>query len=290
MKICALTMVYRDHWALAQWYRHYAAALGAENLYVIAHGPDPEIARICPGASVVTIPREELKPFDRVRSRFLNQFQRWLSHFYDWIIRTDADELVCLDPARFDGFAALFSAQADAPALFSLGFNLAEMADDPPLPRDGSVFASRRIADLSGNYSKAWAVRGATALHLHGVKVAARELRRFPFVMPRGVYLAHLKYANLPALAEADAVRAGVAGAARSGPKAVRGWQNATDETTGYLETLARKPVRPWVEAEAHAYETLSTRPRRLEKFSVLKARAFRFEFATELPDWFSRL
>ena len=41
MKICALTMVYRDYWALRQWYRHYGDLVGAQNLYIVAHGPDP---------------------------------------------------------------------------------------------------------------------------------------------------------------------------------------------------------------------------------------------------------
>ena len=70
MKICAVTMVYRDHWALSQWYRHHARLLGVENLYVVAHGADPEIARLCPGASVITIPRDDLSSFDRTRARF----------------------------------------------------------------------------------------------------------------------------------------------------------------------------------------------------------------------------
>ena len=78
MKICAITMVYRDYWALDQWYRHYAKYLGAENLYVISHGMDPEIAKICPQASIINIPREQLKNFDSVRLRVINGIQSGL--------------------------------------------------------------------------------------------------------------------------------------------------------------------------------------------------------------------
>ncbi len=275
---------------MAQWYRHYARALGPENLYVIAHGPDPEIARICPGASVLTIPRVEWKAFDRMRSRHLNQFQRWLAGFYDWIIRTDADELICLDPARYGSFADLLAQEAEAPALFSLGFNLVEAPDDPDLPPDGPVFAARRHVDLSGNYSKAWVVRGDIGLQLHGIKLRAADLGAAPFVLPRGVYLAHLKYANLEATRSSDTVRETVTGAIRPKAEPGRGWHNASAETAGYLAAFFDKPRRPWDTAEPEVHETLATRPRRLRKFGVLKARAFRFDFRTDLPDWFAKL
>ena len=63
MKICAITMVYRDYWALSQWYAHYGRLVGFDNLYVVAHGADPEIAQICPRASVITVPRDSLEGF-----------------------------------------------------------------------------------------------------------------------------------------------------------------------------------------------------------------------------------
>ena len=58
MNICAITMVYKDYWALSQWYLHYGRLVGFDNLYVVAHGADPEIARLCPRATVITVPRE----------------------------------------------------------------------------------------------------------------------------------------------------------------------------------------------------------------------------------------
>ena len=76
MKICAITMVYRDYWALSQWYAHYGKHLGPQNLFVIAHGPDPEIARLCPQASVIAIPRDGFAHFDKSRSRMLNGIQQ----------------------------------------------------------------------------------------------------------------------------------------------------------------------------------------------------------------------
>lgn len=160
MKICAITMVYRDYWALDQWYRHYAKYLGAENLYVISHGVDPEIARICPEASIINIPREELKNFDRVRLRVINGIQSGLGNLYDWVIQTDADELVCFNPNTYSSFEEMFKT-TKAPALFALGLNVAEVQGDTPLKPSDMALGHRSTACVTGNYSKAFAASNA---------------------------------------------------------------------------------------------------------------------------------
>ena len=179
MKICALTMVYRDHWALSQWYMHYGRLLGFENLYVIAHGRDDEISEICPNAKVVTIPRDNLDRFDGARSEILNEFQISLTQTYDWIIRTDADELVCLDPNHYSSFQALFSKRW-GPAVFALGLEVAEQIGDTPVDMNIPVLSKRTAAMFSGHYSKAWTVNSITRLMRHGVAVASAKGTAMP--------------------------------------------------------------------------------------------------------------
>ena len=104
MKICAITMVYKDYWALSQWYVHYGRLVGYDNLFIVAHGRDAQIAKLCPLASIVTVPRDTLDGFDRRRGQMLNSFQDGLALSYDWVIRTDADELICFDPSRYDRY------------------------------------------------------------------------------------------------------------------------------------------------------------------------------------------
>ena len=150
-------MVYKDYWALAQWYAHYGKLLGAVNLYIVAHGKDDEISRICPDASVIVIPRDDLNGFDQVRARFLNQIKDALCVFYDRVIRTDADELIVLDPERFATFQDVFEAHRGS-AVFALGLDLVELA-------------GARWAVFNSHYSKAWTSRAGMQLLLHGVKV-----------------------------------------------------------------------------------------------------------------------
>lgn len=285
MKVAALTMVYRDYWALGHWYAHHARSLGAENLFVVAHGADPEIARLCPGASILTIPRDDLSGFDRKRGEMLNAFQAGLHRAYDWVIRTDADELICWDPSLYDGLRTALAAHADAPVLTALGFDLVAQPDDP----DGPLFVARRNAAFSGHYSKAVAARRPVSFALHGTQVARKRLETFPFHMPRGFYLAHLKYADPAALRAAVAVRMAVA----SGPEAGLpgdGWRHADADAARFLEGFAAKRIRPWDKAEPHAWETLSVKPARLEKHAVVKARALKFDRRTVLPGWFADL
>jgi hypothetical protein len=285
MTIAALTMVYRDHWALAHWYAHHAAALGAENLFVVAHGADPEIARICPGASVITVPRGDLSGFDRRRAEMLNGFQAGLQRVYDWVICSDADELLCWDPALYDSLTEAITTQ-EAPVLTALGFDLVAQPGDPGT---GPLFARRRALCFSGHYSKAVAARRPVSFLLHGTQVAPRRLAGFPFAMPRGLYLAHLKYADPEALQAAVRVRMAVANGPGEGLPGA-GWRAAEADAARFLAAFAEKPVKPWERAETHAWETLRVKPARLEKHGVVKTRALKFPHRTTLPARFAAL
>ncbi|MEM7317697.1 MAG: glycosyltransferase family 2 protein [Pseudomonadota bacterium] len=278
-------MVYRDHWALSQWYAHYSRHLGAENLFVIAHGADPEIQRICPHASVITIPRDELEHFDLTRGRIMNAFQTGLDEVYDWVIRTDADELICFDPTQYSSFADVFHGRTEF-ALFALGLELAEQSDEPELKPGMSALKHRSRAKFSSHYSKAWAVRRRIGLRRHGVEVRPRFAGSFRFLLPTGVYLVHLKYANSKALAEANAVREEIAQTAGEGLPG-RAWQNADATARKFRKRLEQLPLTPWEIAEPEAYAKLSTNPVRDPDKGVVRVRNILARAAVDLPEWF---
>lgn len=287
MKICAITMTYRDHWALDQWYRHYARHLGGQNLYVVAHGADPAIAEICPGASIVTIPRDRLDGFDTWRAGVLNGLQSALVGVYDWVIRTDTDELICLDPERHASFADFFGT-CTGDAVFALGLTIAERPGDRPLRSGEPALAARRNAEFSGHYSKAFAVRKAMPLLRHGIAVRPRRLATFPFHLPRGVYMAHLKYANGVALAEVNIHRKEIA--ISPDPKADRpgrAWRNADRVAAKFFDRFNALPEAAWPEAEDAAYGRIGANPVRDTSTGVIRAENFRADCRTRLPGWF---
>ena len=288
MKICALTMVYRDYWALAQWYRHFGEHLGHRNLYVISHGHDPEIANICPEASIITIPRGELVNFDRVRMRVVNDIQSALCNLYDWVIQTDADELVCFNPATYGSFTEMFETTR-APALFGLGLNLAEVAGDPTLKPDDRVFAHRNVACVTGNYSKAWAVRRAMPLRWHGVFCGYRKTEDFRFEMPDDVFFVHLKHANSEALKDANAVRQSVADSVGEN-WGVNGWSKPDYHAQRFFRKMAAVQELPWDDAVAMGYSKIRDNPVRDPKRGIVKPPFINYVCRTVLPDWFRTL
>jgi hypothetical protein len=285
MNICAITMVYRDYWALAQWYRHYGKHLGPRNLYVISHGYDAEIQKICPEASIITIPRGDLKNFDRVRVRLINGFQSGLNNLYDWVIQTDADELVCFNPSTYGSFQELFEA-TKAPALFALGLNLAEVKGDTPLTPEDSALAHRRVACVTGNYSKAWAVRKAIPLRWHGVFCGYRKTADFPFEMPDDVFFVHLKHANSEALKDTNAVRQSVADSVGTDWN-VNGWARPDFHADRFFRKLAKAKELPWDEAVAFGYSQIRDNPVRDPERGIVKPPFINYVCRTVLPDWF---
>ncbi|MCL6283446.1 glycosyltransferase family 2 protein [Ruegeria sp. 2012CJ41-6] len=280
-----MTMVYRDYWALSQWYAHYSRHLDPENLFVVAHGADPKIHELCPGASVITVPRDKFTYFDLSRGRLLNGFQVGLDEVYDWVIRTDVDELICLDPDRYQGFADFFAQNPDR-AQFSLGLNLAELPDDPKFMPGMLALQHRRRALFSTHYSKAWAVRGRIGLRRHGVEIRPRFIDAYPFSVPRGAYLVHLKFANGQALAESDTHRMQVASELGRGTPG-QSWRDPDTRNRRFHDRVRNLPVTDWDEAEPQAFAQISAEPERERHTGVIRVRDVALNLATDLPGWF---
>ncbi|WP_407497038.1 glycosyltransferase family 2 protein [Pseudooceanicola sp. MF1-13] len=264
MKIAAITMVYKDYWALAQWVDHYGQLIGMENLFIFAHGKDDEVNRIANGASVITIPRDDLTAFDRTRGEVMNGLHHGLAQVYDWVIRTDADELIVTDPNIWTDFRTMFSAQQNA--IFALGFDM--VGDE---------------ASFTGHYSKAFATQGYP-LAQHGLKLPDRKLSPEAYTLPDGVYLAHLKYADATALAAANAVRAEVANSSAKGLPGPA-WKEANADADKFFRTFAAKKTVTWPDAVAEAKSL--AKPVIMERASVLKTKSFRTDTKALLPDWF---
>ncbi len=287
MKICAITMVYQDYWALAQWIRYYSKHVGIENLYVVAHGPDAKVNDIARGANIWTIPRDTLELFDRRRNRMLNEFQAGLLQFYDWVIRTDADELICVDPETHGSLSGLLAKVTDD-AVFSIGLNVYERPDEDVLPNDVSVFECRSSTFITGNYSKAWAVRADTPLMRHGVRLTNNGKKPFTYWFPEGVFLAHLKFANIPVLTDVNKTRKAIA---RAGVPGVPGWgwKRADAHAMGFYEKAETMPITPWDEAVRLAYDKIPTDMKYDEADGVIRAPGIPYLANTILPDWFRK-
>lgn len=275
MNIAAITMVYNDKWALAQWVRCYAKLVGLENLYVIAHGKDPEVERIVKGANIITIPRNTLDEFDVTRNRVLNGLQASLSNVFDWILRTDVDELIVVDPTTHASLSDALS-QCKSEAIFALGCDLVQSDEGHDVL-------------FTGHYSKAFAVSDDTRLYRHGIRVRSKLASQYRYQMPQGIYLVHLKYANKAALKASNLHRKAVAlGAGKGLPGTA--WQDPARDARKMYGKLAEMDSISWKDASSQAYADLSTNPLRDKSLGIVKCRSERFTKKTQPPVWFPKL
>ena len=287
MKVCAMTMVYRDYWALAQWIKHYSDQIGIENLFIVAHGNDEKVNEIAKGANIWTIPRDTVERFDRRRNKMLNGFQSGLLQFYDWVVRTDADELICPDPARYANLCDVLASQS-SDAVFAMGLNLFEDFGDLEIDDDTSVFKTRSAAIVTGNYSKAWAVSADIPLMRHGVKIGCGEDLTHGYMFPEATYLVHLKFANIAALTEANETRKSIA---RSGFPGVPGlgWRKADLHAKRFFDTANDMPQTAWSEAVEGARLAILSDMKYSEKDGVIRSPGIPYIYRTKLPDWFRK-
>jgi hypothetical protein len=192
-----MTMVYGDHFFLRRWYEYYRAQIGAENLFVLSHGNDPEHHAIACEANVIGIPRDpSMQGFDVRRWQMMGLFASGLLSYYDRMIVADVDEIVIVDPAAAPGLVAYLARifpdpLAAPPNVAPLGLELVHIPAEEPLPIvDGqTILSRRRTFRPNRNYSKPCVIGGLTVFSAGG-HTNNLGLR----FMPDDMYLIHLKY------------------------------------------------------------------------------------------------
>ncbi|QFT60877.1 hypothetical protein FIU94_18750 (plasmid) [Sulfitobacter sp. THAF37] len=105
-------------------------------------------------------------------------------------------------------------------------------------------------------------------------------------VMPEGVYLAHLKYASIDALADANAHRSEIASGKENGLPG-SAWLHADKDAMKFFDMFQKAAMTEWSAAKAQAYAAIANDPVRDETQKVLRARSATFDSRTVLPEWF---
>lgn len=202
MKIAAVTMVYQGYATLRRWCEHYGALVGHENLYIVSHGNDPRHREIGMRSNVIGIPRTGLDRFDHHRHNALNGLAHFLNTYLDVVLRVDVDEFVFADPQMHRDLASCFQS-CPGDAWFALGFDVFARAGDAPLDLGVPYSEQRRLCVVSSMYSKAVASRNGVQIGFHGAKdPQSQDARRM--VMPQGLYLAHVRHAEVGEPDQAD--------------------------------------------------------------------------------------
>ncbi len=135
-------MVYNEADFLPIWRRHYAAAVGEENCYVLDHGSNDGSTDNLGRVNVMRIPRS---PMDEAkRGRFLSEFCSSMLTWYDAFAYTDVDEMLVVDPAIAPDLITLLRLSPHK-VLTAFGVNvLHRMNHDVALDPEGVISAQRR--------------------------------------------------------------------------------------------------------------------------------------------------
>jgi hypothetical protein len=247
----ALTMVYRDHDILRRWVGYYEKHFGREHLYVISHGGDPDHARIAEGCNVVNIPRDPtMHRFDSRRWNFLNNFHAGLMRYYNWMIVSDVDEFVLLDPdignsltdylAHYDPSDS--GKRKDRPnSLSPFGIELIHNPKVEPDPIDPEVpiLSRRKVFRANANYAKPCVLRKPTQFTAGG-----HANTHQPRVLDPHLFLLHVRFYDYEASKArllARRTMKSVDDAAEDSAAAKHGWTKDLDTFTRLSEGT---PVR----------------------------------------------
>lgn len=195
-RMAAVTMVKGDHEFLSRWIGYYGPLIGRENLYVLRHGPDPEIDRIAKGANIVHLPDTGDKSgFDRRRWATLSQFTSGLTLYYNWVLCTDVDEIVAPDPAtgqRLPDYLDSLFASGQAPRVispFAIEIVHTPASEPEPILPDRPILSVRRNFRLNSNYAKPCITRGRITFSIGGHGSTTRDVTLDP-----RLFLFHLRY------------------------------------------------------------------------------------------------
>lgn len=247
--VAAMTMVGGDHFFLDRWVRYYGDQLGRENLFVLSHGGDPEHSRIAEGCNVIYLPLDPTRNcFNQRRWQMLSLFAGGFTHFYNWVITGDVDEIVAVDPALGTTLPQYLASMGRRPPKVITPFAI-EMVHHPelepePLSPDRNVLDVRRIFRLNANYAKPCLTRIETTFMPGGHYATHDRLHLDPHL-----YLFHLRFIDhdmtrdrLTTRREQRTIQSGALGEVE---RAKTGWYPAWDT---YRALIRQKPIAETVD------------------------------------------
>ena len=196
-RMAAVTMVHEDYFFLDRWMRYWGDQIGRENLYVLSHGEDARIRQIAEGANVVHVPNPaDRSGFDRRRWAGLSNYTSGLTLYYNWVICTDVDEIVAVDPQVSDSVSDYLDAKFATGAPMTISPFALEIVHTPAIEPDlinpvDPVLSKRRNFRINSNYAKPCITRGRIAFSIGGHGCNKKSV-----TLDEHLYLFHLRYVD----------------------------------------------------------------------------------------------
>jgi hypothetical protein len=187
-KVAVVTMAYNEHVNLPIWRDYYRRELPQGELFVVDHGSDDGSTIGLEGASRIPLPRRQMDEMQR--ARFVGLLQASLLQYYDFVIYTDCDELIVVDPAlslTLEAYLGSCGYDYASP----IGLNIQHIIDAEPDLQDGKpILSQRRICYFHSDMCKPLISRVRLKWE------AGFHRSNMPLVIDRRLFLFHTKCAD----------------------------------------------------------------------------------------------
>ncbi len=200
-------MVKDDHFFLQKWVDYYGAMFGADALYVVSHGRDAGVDQIAADCNIIHIPGDFDDDFDAKRWQLLNNLTNGLLGYFDFVICSDVDEFVVLDP-KLKMTLPEFLARRGNVVITPIGVEVVHLPDQESESIENGILSTRRHCRYSSFYSKPCIIGKPVELARGGHYAKEPALKTF-----RNLYLFHMKYCDLDLYRETARKRAGAVAA-----------------------------------------------------------------------------
>jgi len=194
LRVAAVTHVRKDDFFLDIWVRYYGRLLGRENLYVMLDGDDWQTEVDLSGVNVSLM---EGRSGHRIadNERFIKAHWDLLTALqgqYDFFVRGDCDELVCVDPQSGRSFHEAIQDAADVGYRYTKGIEIVEVPGETPLDPSKPLMAQRSVGAISKLYVKPNIVSGPTELTIGGHVAVGK-----PVALSHDLLMLHMANASL---------------------------------------------------------------------------------------------
>ncbi|MEQ6903553.1 glycosyltransferase family 2 protein [Nocardioides sp. YIM 152588] len=236
-RVAAITMARDEGAMIRRWAEHYAAQLGAENVFVVDdHSTDGSTDDL--PATVLRLPYLDKFGFEQSRLGILNNLASAFLFAYDAVLSADADEFVVADPVRHAGLREFVATTAGRDVVGVLGYNVVQdLANEKPLDFDRPLLSQRSYAKFMPLMCKPMLKWAAVpwARASHGV--------RAPYEIDTDLFMFHFKFADLDLLA----ARAGHRNALNETENraAASSWSRSADVMVDLMKTVDQQIATP---------------------------------------------
>ncbi len=187
--IAVITMARDEGEMITRWVDHYAAQVGAENVYVVDdHSADGSTDGL--PCQVLRLPYLGKYPFEHSRMGIVSGLAASLLFAYDAVMFADADEFIVAEPKKHESLRHFAAATTDRDVVGVLGYNVVHMPGEEPLRFDRPFLQQRSYAKfvpLMCKPSLKW-VPSNWVRASHGILV--------PYDLSPDLYMFHMKFAD----------------------------------------------------------------------------------------------